>query len=147
MRLSAPIWKKLFFFQRCGRKLRAHNGWGQPRKLSGQVGAWNRYGKWSAGVLEYWESRIERTATSPRPSPPEAESQAELGTTIGEWEWSGGVMSWCEERRKKGIGKCRQPRTTRTTRNWLPKPATRWVPEWSCSLARNVVAKHPNHRW
>jgi hypothetical protein len=23
---------------------------------------------------------------------------------------------------------------------WLPKPATRWVPQWSCSLARNVVA-------
>src|SRR6266404_3213288 len=26
---------------------------------------------------------------------------------------------------------------------WLPKPATRWVPQWSCSLARNVVAKSP----
>jgi len=22
---------------------------------------------------------------------------------------------------------------------WLPKPATRWMPHWSCSLARNVV--------
>jgi hypothetical protein len=30
-------------------------------------------GKWSAGVSEYWGSRIERTATTPRPSPPEAE--------------------------------------------------------------------------
>jgi hypothetical protein len=26
---------------------------------------------------------------------------------------------------------------------WLPKPATRWAPQWSCSLARNVVAKSP----
>src|SRR5882757_8238674 len=24
---------------------------------------------------------------------------------------------------------------------WLPKPATRWVPQVSCSLARNVVTK------
>ena len=24
---------------------------------------------------------------------------------------------------------------------WLPKPATKWVPQWSCSLARNVVTK------
>jgi len=23
---------------------------------------------------------------------------------------------------------------------WFPKPATRWVPQWGCSLARNVVA-------
>ena len=26
------------------------------------------------------------------------------------------------------------------TRNWLPKPATRWMPEWGSSLTRNVVA-------
>jgi hypothetical protein len=25
--------------------------------------------------------------------------------------------------------------------SWLPKPATRWVPQWGCSLSRNVVTK------
>src|SRR5258708_9086070 len=34
----------------------------QPRKLSGQAGAWNQYGKWSAGVLEDWWRRRQESA-------------------------------------------------------------------------------------
>jgi hypothetical protein len=34
----------------------------------------------------------------------------------------------------------REQRKQRETRIWLPKPATRWVPQECCSLARTVVA-------
>jgi len=32
-------------------------------------------------------------------------------------------------------------KSAKILKSWLPKPATRWVPQWDCSLSRKVVTK------
>ncbi len=54
----------------------------------------------------------------------------------GAWNQGGGAnLRLCEKLRV--VTHC----FAKVHESWLPKPATRWVPQWGCSLSRNVVTK------